>query len=66
MGDLFAPLLNLKQKLPKLPGIAEGEPVVASGLQMAAQAQNRERPGAAKKNSSAGKRPSPKKARKRI
>jgi hypothetical protein len=59
-------LLNLKQKLPKLPGIAEGEPVVASGLQMAAQAQNRERPAAAKKNSSAAKRPSPKKARKRI
>jgi bifunctional non-homologous end joining protein LigD len=26
MGDLFAPLLKLKQKLPKLPGIGEGEP----------------------------------------
>ena len=67
MGDLFAPLLNLKQKLPKLPGIAEGkaEPV-AGGLQIAAQAQSRGRSGAAKKTTAAAKRPSPKKARKRI
>lgn len=66
MGDLFAPLLNLKQKLPKLPGIAEAEAAtVAGGLQMAAQAQSRKRPGA-KKTSSAAKRPTPKKTRKRI
>jgi len=65
MGDLFAPLLSLKQKLPKLPGIAEGKAeAVASGLQMAAQAQSHERP--AKKKSSSAKRPLPKKARKRI
>jgi hypothetical protein len=40
MGDLFAPLLELKQKLPKLPGIGKGEAeAVAAGLEMAAQAQ---------------------------
>lgn len=68
MGDLFAPLLSLKQKLPKLPGIAEAKPeTVASGLQMAAQAQSIRRSGAAKKKTTAvAKRPSPKKARKRI
>jgi bifunctional non-homologous end joining protein LigD len=68
MGDLFAPLLSLKQKLPKLPGIAEAKPeAVASGLQMAAQAQSPKRFGAAKKKITvAPKRPSPKKARKRI
>jgi bifunctional non-homologous end joining protein LigD len=67
MGDLFAPLLNLKQKLPKLPAIAQGKAeAVASGLQMAARAQTRGRPGAAKKTPTAAKRQSPKKARKRI
>lgn len=40
MGDLFAPLLEMKQKLPKLPGIGGGEAsAVAAGLEMAAQAQ---------------------------
>jgi bifunctional non-homologous end joining protein LigD len=39
MGDLFAPLLSLKQKLPKLPGIGTGQAeAIASGLEMAAQA----------------------------
>ena len=69
MGDLFAPLLNLKQKLPKLPGIGEGKAeAVASGLQIAAQAESdgQERPVAAERNASSGKRPSSKKARKRI
>ncbi len=68
MGDLFAPLLSLKQKLPKLPGIAEAKPeAVASALQMAAQAQGNKRSGAAKKKTTAAaRRPSPKKARKRI
>jgi bifunctional non-homologous end joining protein LigD len=68
MGDLFAPLLSLKQKLPKLPGIAEAKPeAIASGLQMAAQAQSHQRSGVAKKKTTAGaKRPSPKKTRKRI
>jgi len=67
MGDLFAPLLELKQKLPKLPGIAEGKAeAVASGLQIAAQAENNGRTGSAKKATTRAKRPSPKKARKRI
>jgi bifunctional non-homologous end joining protein LigD len=67
MGDLFAPLLNLKQKLPKLPAIAQGKAeAAASGLQMAAQAQTRGRSGAATKRPAAAKRPSPKKARKRV
>ena len=39
-GDLFAPLLQLKQKLPKLAGIGEGEPqAVASGFELAARAE---------------------------
>jgi bifunctional non-homologous end joining protein LigD len=38
MGDLFAPLLTLKQKLPKLAGISKGETrAIESGLEMAAQ-----------------------------
>ncbi len=40
LGDLFAPLLELKQKLPKLPGIGKGEAeAVAAGLEIAAEAQ---------------------------
>src|SRR6266571_7936560 len=35
MGDLFAPLLKLKQKLPKMAGIGEGQPeAIAAGLDM--------------------------------
>jgi len=42
-GDLFAPLLTLRQKLPKLGGIAKGEAQpVATGLQIAAQADRPE------------------------
>src|SRR6266478_4169171 len=45
MGDLFAPLLELKQKLPKLTGISEGKPeAIASGLDIAAQAGPESRP----------------------
>ncbi len=40
MGDLFAPVLNLKQKLPKLAGLGEGKPeAIATGLEIAAEAQ---------------------------
>ena len=40
MGDLFAPLLTLKQKLPKISGLGKGEAqAIASGLEMAAQAE---------------------------
>jgi bifunctional non-homologous end joining protein LigD len=39
MGDLFEPLLKVKQKLPKLAGIEEIAPVAAeTGLEIAAQA----------------------------
>jgi bifunctional non-homologous end joining protein LigD len=39
MGDLFEPVLTLKQKLPKLAGIAEAAPpVMETGLDLAAQA----------------------------
>jgi bifunctional non-homologous end joining protein LigD len=42
LGDLFASLLKLKQKLPKLAGIGEGRPeAVATGLEVAAQAESR-------------------------
>jgi len=41
MGDLFEPVLKLKQKLPKLAGIAEIEPgAVETGVEVAAQAEN--------------------------
>jgi len=69
MGDLFAPLLSLKQKLPKLPGIAEGKAeALATGLQIAAQAQGngRKRPSATKKRAQPGKRLSPKRLRNKI
>jgi len=38
MGDLFEPVLTLKQKLPKLAGIAEAAP--PAGLDLAAQAED--------------------------
>jgi bifunctional non-homologous end joining protein LigD len=41
MGDLFEPALKLKQKLPKLAGIAEeAPPTVKMGLELAAQAED--------------------------
>ncbi len=39
MGDLFEPVLTLKQKLPKLAGIAEGA-APEEGLELAAQAED--------------------------
>jgi bifunctional non-homologous end joining protein LigD len=50
MGDLFEPLLKLKQKLPKLTGIGDAAPPAASRLvEIAAQAdknvQRKKRPG---------------------
>jgi bifunctional non-homologous end joining protein LigD len=39
MGDLFEPVLTLKQKLPQLPGIEEAQPqAISSGIDLAAQA----------------------------
>ncbi len=44
MGDLFAPLLKLKQKLPKMAGIGEGAPeAIAAGVDIAAQASGESR-----------------------
>jgi bifunctional non-homologous end joining protein LigD len=41
MGDLFEPVLTLKQKLPKLPGIEEAQPAaIESGLEIAGQADS--------------------------
>src|ERR1700736_5397735 len=38
MGDLFEPILVLKQKLPKLPGIEEAQPQsISAGIELAAQ-----------------------------
>ena len=40
LGDLFEPVLKLKQKLPKLPGIEKAAAeVIATGLEIAAQAE---------------------------
>ncbi len=40
MGDLFEPVLTLKQKLPKLAGIEKSQPeAIARGLEIAAQAE---------------------------
>jgi bifunctional non-homologous end joining protein LigD len=48
MGDLFEPVLTLKQKLPKLTGIAEAAP--RAGLDLAAQAEDPGTKQAKKKN----------------
>ncbi len=61
MGDLFEPVLTLKQKLPKLGGIEEASASADAGLEMAAQAepQARNRKSAVKldrKDSAAGKK----------
>jgi bifunctional non-homologous end joining protein LigD len=54
MGDLFKPVLTLKQRLPKLAGVAETAPQVAGeGLELAAQAEN---PTKAKKRRSVSKK----------
>ena len=39
MGDLFGPVFKLKQKLPKLAGLAEATPAMGTGLEIAAQAE---------------------------
>ena len=45
IGDLFEPVLTLKQKLPKLPGIEEAQPeAISSGIDFAAQAEQTRRP----------------------
>ena len=57
MGDLFEPVLKLKQKLPKLAGIAEAAPRAAEpGLDLAAQAEGPGTKKAKKKNTKPARR----------
>jgi bifunctional non-homologous end joining protein LigD len=57
MGDLFEPVLKLKQKLPKLAGIAEAAPRTAEpGLDLAAQAEDAGTKKAKKKNTKPARR----------
>ncbi len=54
MGDLFEPVLTLKQKLPKLPGTEESQPeAISTGIDIAAQAEEVRSP---------RRRPAPKRA----
>jgi bifunctional non-homologous end joining protein LigD len=56
MGDLFAPLLKLKQKLPKLAGLGEGQAEVPSkGIDIAARADGQKK--TATQNRSKAKQP---------
>jgi bifunctional non-homologous end joining protein LigD len=51
MGDLFAPLLKLKQKLPKLTGIGDVQaPAPANGIDVAARASSKRRAKSRKKS----------------
>jgi len=65
MGDLFEPVLTLKQKLPKLPGVGEEQPkTIDSGLEIAAQAESTKRSRA--KNPAAAARSRSKKQRRKV
>ena len=67
MGDLFEPVLRLKQKLPKLAGIAEIEPPAAkAGLELAAQAEDTRTKKAKKSAKRAGGRSVPKKKGRKV
>jgi len=61
MGDLFEPLLTLKQKLPKLAGIAEAEPQIETGLELAAQAEDAGTKKAKKSTKASGAKKKPRK-----
>ncbi len=64
MGDLFEPVLSLKQKLPKLAGIAETVPETEKGgLEIAAQAETSKPKKSAK---AVPKRPAPKKRARKV
>ena len=55
MGDLFGPVLKLKQKLPKLPGVGEEQPKpIEPELEIAAQAESTKR-NRAKKTAASGR-----------
>ena len=67
MGDLFEPVLTLKQKLPKLAGIAEIEvPAAKAGLDLAAQAGDTRTKKTKKSTKRARGRPVPKKKRQKV
>lgn len=62
MGDLFEPVRTLKQKLPKLAGIAEIEPqAVETGMELAAHTENSSTKNAKKSIKPARRRPAPRK-----
>jgi bifunctional non-homologous end joining protein LigD len=64
MGDLFAPLGTLKQKLPKLPGIESAQAeAVKAGLDIAAQAEHPAAGSTGKRGKTASKRAPAKAAR---
>lgn len=56
MGDLFAPVLELKQKLPKLGGLAEVEEAAGDGKAIAAAGRTGKRQARAKAVKAAGQR----------
>jgi hypothetical protein len=63
MGDLFEPVHSLKQKLPKLSGIAEIHPeVTEKGLDIAAQADEKK----TRKSKQAPRRTAPKKKSRKV
>src|SRR5580700_1269428 len=64
MGDLFEPVLTLKQKLPKLAGIAEA--AAEEGLELAAQADESATKKAKKKSTKPARRPAPKKKTRKV
>jgi bifunctional non-homologous end joining protein LigD len=66
MGDLFEPLLTLKQKLPKLAGIGEVAAVPEEGLELAAQADESGTKKAKKETTKPARRPAPKKKPRKV
>ncbi len=66
MGDLFEPVLTLKQKLPKLTGIGEAAPATEAGLEIAAQAEDSRTDKAKKTTKSARRRVAPKKRSRKV
>ena len=63
MGDLFEPVLKLKQKLPKLAGIEEAAAMPEEGLELAAQAEDTKK---AKKGAKPARRSAPKKKARKV
>lgn len=69
MGDLYAPLLTLKQKLPKFEGVESGKDATArgeSGLEMAAQAEKPRTKHAGKSTKATEKQSKPKKKARKL